>query len=86
MPASLCDVLPAAAALLGVPDARDRIGLRPGPVRRVVVLLVDGLGYHLLPELAPDAPLLAEVVAGRAGRLEELACTLPSTTPTSLVS
>jgi hypothetical protein len=30
--------------------------------------------------------LFADVVAGRAGRLDEIACTLPSTTPTSLVS
>lgn len=86
MPASLCDVLPAAAALLGVPGAADRIGLGSDRASRVVVVLVDGMGYHLLPALAPDAPLLADVVAGRAGSLAELACTFPSTTPTSLVS
>ena len=44
------------------------------------------MGWHLLPELAADAPLLASVLAGRAGRLDELACTYPSTTPTSLAS
>lgn len=86
MPASLCDVLPAAAALLGVPDAQDRIGLGVDHASRVVVVLVDGMGLHLLPSLAGDAPLLADVTAGRSGRLTELASTFPSTTPTSLVS
>lgn len=88
MAGSICDILPAAAALLGAPDAVDVLGLADdvGEVRRVVVLLVDGMGTRLLPELAGDAPLLASVLAGSAGRLDELACTFPSTTPTSLVS
>ena len=88
MPGSICDVLPAAAALLGVPDGIDRLGLNEaaGPVDRVAVVLVDGMGWHLLPELAGSAPLLASVVAGGTGRLSELACTFPSTTPSSLVS
>ncbi|MEE6176440.1 alkaline phosphatase family protein [Mycobacterium sp. 050134] len=87
---SLCDVLPAAAALLGVPDARDRLALTDhvdaDGVDRIAVVLVDGMGWHLLPELAGSAPLLASVLAGDTGRLLELACTFPSTTPTSLVS
>jgi len=85
---SLCDVLPSVAAILAVPDAEDRLGLRRriGPVRRVLVIVVDGLGYHLLPSVAPHAPLLASVLRGDIGTLDELACTLPSTTPTSLVS
>jgi Type I phosphodiesterase / nucleotide pyrophosphatase len=85
---SICDVLPAAAALLSVDGANDalRVTARIGDVRRVVVVLVDGMGWHLLPELAADAPLLASVLAGDAGRLDELACTFPSTTPTSLAS
>jgi hypothetical protein len=88
MPGSICDVLPAAAALLGVPGAVDKLGLTDavGPVPRVAVVLVDGMGFHLLPELAPDAPLLAAVLAGGVGRLDQLVCTFPSTTPTSLVS
>jgi hypothetical protein len=89
VPGSICDVLPAAAALLGVPGAVDRLGLAQsvaGQVDRVAVVLVDGMGWHLLPELAAGAPLLASVLAGGAGRLSQLTCTFPSTTPSSLVS
>ncbi len=87
-PSSICDVLPAAATLLAVPGAVDGLKVTEwvGDVRRVVVVLVDGMGWHLLPELATDAPLLAAVLAGEAGRLDQLACTFPSTTPTSLAS
>jgi Type I phosphodiesterase / nucleotide pyrophosphatase len=88
VPGSICDVLPAAAALLSVSGAVDALGMTEcvGDVHRVAVVLVDGMGRHLLPELAADAPLLASVLAGDAGRLDELACTFPSTTPTSLAS
>lgn len=85
MPGSICDVLPSAAALLGVPGAVDTLGLA-SQVDRVAVVLVDGLGWHLLPELARSVPLLASVLAGDTGRLTELTCTFPSTTPSSLVS
>jgi len=91
VPGSICDVLPAAAALLGLPDAVDRLAPanwvgRTDQVDRVAVLLIDGMGWHLLPELAKDAPLLASVLAGELGRLQQLDCTFPSTTPSSLVS
>jgi type I phosphodiesterase/nucleotide pyrophosphatase len=88
VPGSICDVLPAAAALLSADGAVDALGVTAwvGDVRRVAVVLVDGMGRHLLPELAADAPLLASVLAGDAGRLDELTCTFPSTTPTSLAS
>ncbi len=88
MPGSICDVLPSAAALLGVPDAVDALGLTEsvGDVDRVLVVLVDGLGWHLLPDLVDNAPLLASVLAGNTGRVRQLTCTFPSTTPTSLVS
>ena len=78
----ITEILPSVGAVLGVPGATDTLGLadRLGPARRVVVLLVDGLGYHLLPR----SPALLAATAG--ARLDELACTLPSTTPTSLVS
>lgn len=88
MPGSICDVLPSAAALLGVSGVVDKLGVvdRVGRVERVLVVLVDGMGWHLLPELARDAPLLASVLTGAAGRLSQLVCAFPSTTPTSLVS
>jgi hypothetical protein len=87
-PGSLADVLSSACSLLGVPDASDRLGLaaRLGDVRRVAVLLVDGLGYHLLPAAARHGATLADAVTGRTGDLTELACAFPSTTPTSLVT
>jgi hypothetical protein len=89
LPGSICDVLPAAAALLGVPGAVDRLGVTESvaeQVDRVAVVLVDGLGWHLLPELAGSAPLLASVLSGDTGRMSRLTCTFPSTTPSSLVS
>lgn len=88
MASSLCDILPAAAMTLGVPGGHDVLGLhdRVGLRARVVVILIDGMGLHLLERMAPHAPLLASELAGSTGHLDELACTFPSTTPTSLVS
>jgi hypothetical protein len=88
MSATIADLLPSALAALGVPDSPDRIGLRTqlDGVRRIAVLLVDGLGYHLLPLAAPVAPTIADILAGRLGTLTELSSGFPSTTPTSLVS
>jgi hypothetical protein len=85
---SLADVLPGALAALGMPDAPDPIGLRdmlPG-VRRIAVLLVDGLGWFQLPVAAPYAPRLADLATGRWGAALRLTTGFPSTTPTSLVS
>jgi hypothetical protein len=86
--ASLADILPGALAALGVPDSPDPLGLgtRLDGVRRIAVLLVDGLGYHLLGRAAEVAPTIADVLAGRLGTLTELTTGFPSTTPTSLVS
>ncbi len=66
---SICDVLPATAALFDVPGPTDPSGLLDDvrDVRQVSLVLVDGIGWHLLPELAPDAPLLASVLVGGAG-------------------
>ena len=85
---SLGDVLPSVLAVLGVPDSVDRLGLaRDLPeVRRVAVLLVDGLGQYQLPVAAPHAPTLADIHAGRMGSARMLTSGFPSTTPTSLVS
>jgi len=85
--ASLPDVLPGALAALGVPgpDPLD-LTTRLAGVRRIAVVLVDGLGLHLLPRAAPVAPTIADVLAGRLGTVLELTSPFPSTTPTSLVS
>lgn len=84
MIATIADVLPSALAALGIPGHTDRLALPD--VKRIGVLLVDGLGYHLLPGAAMAAPAFAEVHAGRLGELREIASCFPSTTPTSLVS
>ncbi|MET8122162.1 nucleotide pyrophosphatase/phosphodiesterase family protein [Micromonospora sp. NPDC005189] len=81
----LADVLPSALAVLGVPGAADPLGLVPAlaGVRRIAVLLVDGLGWYQLPTAAPYAPTLAGLAATVA---RPLIAGFPSTTPTSLVS
>ncbi|MGC1213532.1 MAG: nucleotide pyrophosphatase/phosphodiesterase family protein [Micromonospora sp.] len=82
---SLADVLPSALAVLGVPGSVDLLGLRPrlAGVRRIAVLLVDGLGWYQLPTAAPYAPTLTGLAATVGRRLTS---GFPSTTPTSLVS
>ncbi|PWR06643.1 alkaline phosphatase family protein [Micromonospora acroterricola] len=81
----LADVLPSALAVLGVPGSSDPLGLVPAlaGVRRIAVLLVDGLGWYQLPTAAPHAPTLAGLAA-TVGR--PLIAGFPSTTPTSLVT
>lgn len=83
----ISEILPSAFAVAGAARCADTLGLadRVGTARRVVLLVADGLGYDLLPRAARSAPLLADVVAGHAGILDEQVCALPSTTPTSLV-
>ncbi|MGC4895878.1 alkaline phosphatase family protein [Micromonospora sp. DT31] len=81
---SLIDVLPSALSLLGVPAAVDLLGLTPtlSGVRRIAVLLVDGLGWYQIPTAAPYAPTLAGLAATVG---TPLTSGFPSTTPTSLV-
>ncbi|MDG4832168.1 alkaline phosphatase family protein [Solwaraspora sp. WMMD1047] len=83
--ASLADLLPSALAVLGVPGATDRLGLtdRLDGVRRLAVLLVDGLGWYQIPVAAPHAPTLADLAVATG---TPLTAGFPSTTPTSLVS
>jgi hypothetical protein len=80
---SLMDVLPSALSVLGVPGQEDVLGLGLDGVRRIAVLLVDGLGWHQIPTAAPFAPTLADLAA-RSPRM--ITTGFPSTTPTSLVS
>lgn len=86
--ASLADVLPSILEILGVPGMVDRLGLADqlDGVRRVALLLVDGLGHQLLPLAAPVAPLLADVTAGRLGWLRPVTTAFPSTTPSGLTT
>ncbi|MFI5832869.1 alkaline phosphatase family protein [Micromonospora sp. NPDC051300] len=81
---SLVDVLPSALSLFGVPGAADLLGLTPrlAGVRRLAVLLVDGLGWHQIPTAARYAPTLAGLAATTG---VPLTAGFPSTTPTSLV-
>jgi predicted AlkP superfamily pyrophosphatase or phosphodiesterase len=80
---TLADVLPGALTALGLPGLTDRFPDRLGlaarleGVRRVAVLLIDGMGYHQLPLMGP---FLSTIPAQR------ITCGFPSTTPTSLVS
>lgn len=87
--ATLADVLPGAAAALGVPvprgdlpaDPLDLTDLLTG-ARRVLVLLIDGLGADLLRAHADLAPTLAAL----AGPVGDLSAPCPSTTPVSLAT
>jgi type I phosphodiesterase/nucleotide pyrophosphatase len=78
--ASLTDLLPSVLAAMGVPGERTALALPPSA--RVVVLLVDGLGWQLLREHASEAPFLSSLADGAA----PLTTGFPSTTSTSLTS
>ncbi|WP_448623870.1 alkaline phosphatase family protein [Geodermatophilus sp. URMC 64] len=87
--ATLADVLPGAAAAIGVDVRRgdlpaDPLGLTAAlaGARRVAVLLVDGLGIDLLRAHAGLAPTLA-ALASPVGVLQ---APCPSTTPVSLTT
>lgn len=76
---SLSDLLPSIGAHLGVPGcADDTIGLPSA--QRFVVVLVDGLGLHLLRGALQHTEYFAEVF----GDVVELTVGVPSTTATSL--
>lgn len=76
---SIAEVLTSAAASLGVPGHRDVLGLPAA--RRVVVVLVDGLGRAQLRARAGHAPTLAA-----ARNLATLDAAFPTTTAASLAS
>jgi hypothetical protein len=87
--ATLADVLPGAAAALGVPVDRGDLPADPldltsalGGARRVAVLLIDGLGADLVRAHADLAPTLASL-SSPAG---DLSAPCPSTTPVSLAT
>lgn len=76
----LTNVLAATAASIGVDGHHDMIGLPP--LRRWVVLLVDGLGWHNLC----SEPQLAPYLTGLAATDRPATVSAPSTTITSLTS
>ncbi|HVA22392.1 MAG TPA: alkaline phosphatase family protein [Candidatus Micrarchaeia archaeon] len=75
---SLADLVPSLLAALGTRGMRGPIALEPA--RRVLLLVIDGLGEALLDRHADDAPFLA------THRREPLTCGFPSTTAASLGS
>jgi hypothetical protein len=87
--ATLADVLPGAAASLGVPIVRGELPADPldltaalAGARRVLVLLIDGLGADLLRAHSHLAPTLAAL----ARPVGDLSAPCPSTTPVSLAT
>ncbi|GIH04739.1 alkaline phosphatase family protein [Rhizocola hellebori] len=79
---TIADILPGCLKCLGAQGFSDRLGLarQLEGVRRIAVLLVDGMGWHQLPTMRPFAPGLV-ALPSRA-----ITSGFPSTTPTSLVS
>ena len=78
---TLADLLPSIGAHLGVTGCpEDVLGLPAA--ERYVVMLVDGLGWHLLRRSIREAPYLA----GLLGDAAEITSGVPSTTATSLTS
>ncbi|WP_432829417.1 alkaline phosphatase family protein [Dactylosporangium sp. CA-092794] len=85
---SLADVLPSALHVLGVPGEPDLLGLAPmlQGVRRLAIVLLDGLGWHQLPTAAPYTPTITDIAGGRLGSARPITAGFPSTTPVSLVT
>jgi predicted AlkP superfamily pyrophosphatase or phosphodiesterase len=78
---TLTDLMPSIGAHLGVPGCPDDVLGLPNAAR-YVVLLVDGLGWHLLRRSIRDVPYLASLL----GDARRLTSGVPSTTVTSLGS
>ncbi len=77
---ALADLVPSVLSVLGVAGESDRIGLGLDAVRRVAILLIDGMGADLVAARRDVAPFV--------GGLPERTLTagFPSTTVTSLAS
>ncbi len=76
---TLDELLPSVGGALGVPGFTDVLGLPTAP--RFVVMLVDGLGLHLLRDNAASAPFLSALPG-----IDDVVSGVPSTTATSLTS
>jgi Type I phosphodiesterase / nucleotide pyrophosphatase len=79
--ATIADLLPSIGAHLGVPGCREDVLGLPN-AERYVVVLVDGLGWHLVRGAIRDAPYLASLL----GDGKPITAGVPSTTVTSLAS
>ncbi|HET9646814.1 MAG TPA: alkaline phosphatase family protein, partial [Microlunatus sp.] len=75
--ATLAELMPSIGARLGVPGCRDDLFDLPD-ARRYVVVLVDGLGWHLVRRSLRTAPYLASLL----GDATPLTSGVPSTTAT----
>ena len=78
--ASLADLLPSLLAALDVPGFDNPLGIEP--LRRVCLLVVDGLGWEQLLANRKATPVLA----GAAERGRPITTGFPATTSTSLAS
>jgi len=78
---TLSDLMPGIGAHLGVPTYEDD-PLRLPPAQRYVVVLIDGLGFHLVRRSVRHAPYLASLL----GDVTPITAGIPSTTVTSLTS
>lgn len=89
-PAQLSQVMPSAAAAIGVPGFEDAIGLAAGDAGSgkgagldvAVVVLVDGMGIHQLREHPARAPFLSELDDGSSHAVTAF----PATTATALTT
>lgn len=81
---SISHLLPSLMGLFGVPGFHDVLGLAPAltGIRRVILLLVDGLGEHNLAGHPKIAPTLTSM-SSPSGPID---ASSPSTTPVSLAS
>ncbi len=77
---ALSDVLPSVASAIGLEGYANVLQLPPAS--GYVVMLVDGLGWHLLADHADEAPYLSSLM----GLWEPLTVGVPATTATSLTS
>jgi hypothetical protein len=94
--ASIIDIMPSVLAALtgsgsetgsetgGGFDDPLGFGVKHAGLRRAIVLLVDGLGFHQLGTLGEASPTIADFASGRFGAIDRLTSGFPSTTPVSL--
>jgi predicted AlkP superfamily pyrophosphatase or phosphodiesterase len=75
---ALSDVVPSLMAALGVPGLANTLDVPP--VRKVCLLLIDGLGWEPLRRFPADAPFLTSMAGG------SITAGFPATTATSLAT